>query len=388
VRVPGRSGCFAVIPPAAPRALNLPETYAISGAAHAELTSLAEKLAKNLGLSSLVLFMLNRREAVESSQIEGTSTTFDGLLLHEGSRDSSLHLSFNKDAAETLAYVDAYQDALLKVRSGGLGSLNEAMIRKMHRQLMYLYPEKTPGQYKEIINYIGGFNMEMARFIPAPPTHVKALMEDLIGLIDYQQSSTLVPSILMRAAIVHAQFESIHPFLDGNGRTGRMLIPLMLEADGYPGIHLATFLKLRRQAYYDALLRVQMNLDWTPWLKLFYECVVASCRHTRLLIDKMDALQVHWLYLLDDAGVRRDASARKIAEILLGRPVLSANQAKQLCSVSFAAANNGLEKLLQMGVVSQRGDGPRNRVFQADQVLALLYDGVNDIMDTVTGMRF
>ena len=384
VPVSGRSGCFCVVPPLIPRLLQLPETYVISGVAHAELSHLIKQLNKNPELSKLVLFMLNRREAVESSQIEGTSTTFDGLLLHENCRDTMGVDDTNKDAAETLAYVYALQDALQKIRHPKFKGFDHKTICNIHQRLMHLYPDKQPGQYKNIVNYIGGFHMETARFIPAPPEQVKPLMEDLFSLMNYEQDSASETSFLMRAAIVHAQFESIHPFLDGNGRTGRLLIPLMMEAEGYPGVHLATFLKLRKQDYYDALLQVQMNLNWASWLKLFYECVVASCRHTVALIDKIERLQQDWIFKLDKAGVRADSSARKIANLLLGNPILSVNQAKTLCGVTYAAANNGLDKLHALKIVSLRESTPRKRIFQANALLSALYDGVNSMMDSAS----
>ncbi|HEY1057912.1 MAG TPA: Fic family protein [Limnobacter sp.] len=344
------------------------------------MSHLVMRLKKSPDMAELILFMLNRREAVESSQIEGTSTTFDGLLLHENTTD--VEADTNPDAAETLAYVVALQEALQKVRQPRFKGFSHQLIAHIHQRLMQQYPDRLPGKYKNSVNYIGGFHMETARFIPAPPQCVKPLMDDLLTLMNYEQDSPLATPLLMRAAIVHAQFESIHPFLDGNGRTGRMLIPLMLEAEGYPGIHLATFLKLRKQDYYDALLQVQMKLNWSPWLTLFYECVVASCRHTIALIDKLEALQAQWSIQLDQAGVRSDASARKIAALLLGRPILTVKQASALCDVTFAAANNGLEKLHALGIVSQRGQATRKRVFQANAVLSALYDGVNSMMDS------
>ena len=371
-----------MVPLPVPHLLQLPETYAISGAAQAELSHLVDRLNRNPELSSLILFMLNRREAVESSQIEGTSTTFDGLLLHENLRELEGEDDSKQDASETLAYVDAMQEALQKIRSPEFTGFNHELICDIHRRLMRLYPTKKPGKYKPIVNYIGAMHIESARFIPAPPEQVKPLMEDLFTLMNYEQDSPLETPVLMRAAIAHAQFESIHPFLDGNGRTGRMLIPLMLEAEGFPSIHLATFLKIRKQNYYDALLQVQMKLNWAPWLQLFYECVVASCRHTVLLFDRIEQLQIDWQSRLDNAGVRRDASARKIAKLLLGRPVLLVNQAKELCGVTYAAANNGLDKLHALGIVTLRNDTARNRVFQANEIISALYEGVNSIMDS------
>src|SRR5258708_13001238 len=144
----------------------------------------------------------------------------------------------------------------------------------------------APGQFRSVQNFIGGLKIEDARFIPPPPSEVQRLMTDLDRLIrcEPDPESHYDIGVLSRAPIVHAQLEAIHPFVDGNGRIGRLLFPLMFVCEGGLPIHLATFLKRRQREYYDALLEVQIKLRWSPWIELFLECVLPSCRHTLHLL--------------------------------------------------------------------------------------------------------
>lgn len=170
-------------------------------------------------------------------------------------------------------------------------------------------------------------------------------------------------------AIAHAQFETIHPFRDGNGRVGRLLLPLMLAAEGYPPIYLAGYLKARQRDYYDGLLRVELQGDWSAWGRFFAQAVVASCEEAASAAQRLLALREGWRARV--SGLRSDAAARRLVEILIGYPVLSANQAKDHLGVSFPAANAALAQLVVLGIVTEP-TRRRNRVFVARDVIDLL----------------
>ena len=251
---------------------------------------LGDAVAAAPGHAKLLMHMLNRREAVDSSQIEGTHTQFDELLLHEiqaGNKDAVS----DADADRTMNYLIAYLEAVKAIEERGKSALDVELILSLHKQLMRGDTRTTPGKFRDVQNFIGGLKMEHARFIPPPATEVAPLMEDiLVARIGYEPSeeSAMIDQYLGRKApFIHSQFESIHPFVDGNGRVGRILIPLMFLADGSPPLHLASFLKVRQREYYDALLRVQMRLKWAAWNQLFLECVIASCRHTVHLLTSL-----------------------------------------------------------------------------------------------------
>lgn len=384
--VPGHSGCYAVVPPPVPT--TLPVNSSLLPLAQREIQILSDAVDAAPDYANLLMHMLNRREAVDSSQIEGTHTQFDELLLHEIEKGTPDAVS-DSDAEQTLNYVRAYTLGVAQVRKRGQRALDGAVIRAMHRQLMSGNPRASPGQLRRIQNFIGGLKIEQARFIPPPPAEVPRLMTDLDRLICHPSDpeSHYDVSALSRAAIVHAQFEAIHPFVDGNGRVGRLLFPLMLLADGGHPIHLATFLKCRQREYYDALLDVQMKLRWSPWVELFLECTVASCRHTVHLLRELRAVAERWQERLKTRGTRKHASVWRVAHLLLGQPVVTVTSLVERLKVTFPSANAAIATLVDLDIVRPQGQQRRNRAFHAHEVMNLLYTGIDAVLDDVATLR-
>lgn len=375
VPIPGHSGCFAVVPPPAPMTVNVPSCHGILILAQRELELLAEAIHRNQHHANLLMHMLNRREAVDSSQIEGTRTSFDGLLIHELEAGTADEIE-DSDASATLNYVRAFMMGAHEVESRGQQALDSGLIRNLHAQLMAGQNQFMPGLWRDKQNYIG-LRMETARFIPPPPGKVPRLMDDLTRLLQYQAEGVAVTSILLRAAIAHAQFEAIHPFLDGNGRTGRLLLPLMFKADGAPPIRLASFLKLRQQEYYDALLQVQTRLVWEPWIRLFLESVIASCRHTTRLFDHLQAIHQRWQNILAGQAKRRHATIWRVAELLLAQPVATVNSVADRLHVTFPAANDAVAELVTLDILRPATQQRRHRVFHAHEIMNALYTGLD-----------
>jgi Fic family protein len=334
------------------------------------------------------MHMLNRREAVDSSQIEGTHTQFDELLLHELEAGTPDAVS-DADAEQTLNYLRAYALGVRRVNKGGHLALDESLIRNMHRHLMSGNARATPGQFREVQNFVGGFKIEDARFIPPPPAEVPRLMTDLDRLLRYQPDpeSHYDIGVLARASIVHAQFEAIHPFVDGNGRIGRLLFPLMFLGDGGLPIHLATFLKCRQREYYDALLEVQMKLRWSPWVELFLECTVASCRHTVHLLRELQATGERWHARLEERRTRRHATVWRVTDLLRGQPVVTVKALVERLKVTFPSANEAVAVLVGMDILRPQGKQRRNRAFQAHEILNLLHTGIDAVLDDVATLR-
>lgn len=381
VPIPDRSGCFAVLPLPSPMTVDVPASHGLFVLARREMELLTETIKRNAASAELVFHMLNRREAVDSSQIEGTHTGFDGLLIHEievGKKEAAP----DQDAAETLGYVRAFMHGCREVEQQGQSALSTDLIQQLHAILMEGQARATPGRWREIQNFIGT-RLETARYVPPPAVVVPELMDDLQRLLQYQSDGVIEISILMRAGIAHAQFEAIHPFPDGNGRTGRLLLPLMLKAAGQPPIHLATFLKARQQDYYDALWRAQTRLDWAPWMTLFLECVVASCRHTIQLFAEMSRLQARWCGLLAEKGKRRHATIWKVTDLLLGQPVVTVNAVAERLGVTFPAANDAITDLVALDILRPASTQRRHRVFHAHEVMNALYTGLDAVLDDV-----
>lgn len=384
--VPGHSGCYAVMPPPLPSAL--PVSSPLLPLAEREIQILSESVEAAPDYAALLMHMLNRREAVDSSQIEGTRTQFDELLLHEIEHGTPDAVS-NSDAEQTLNYVRAYTLGVSRVKQRGQRALDGALIRAMHKHLMSGNARASPGQFRRVQNFIGGLKMEQARFIPPPPEEVPRLMADLDRLIRYQPDpeSHYQLTVLARAAIVHAQFEAIHPFVDGNGRVGRLLLPLMLLADGGHPIHLATFLKCRQREYYDALLDVQMKLRWPLWVELFLQCTIASCRHTVHLLRELRSISEQWQERLKVRGTRKHATAWHVAHLLLGQPVVTIPSLVERLGVTYPSVNAAVATLADLGILRPHGPQRRNRAFQAHEVMNLLYTGIDAVLDDVATLR-
>ncbi len=331
---------------------------------------------------------LNRREAVDSSQIEGTRTQFDELLLHEIEAGTADAVS-DSDAELTLNYLRAYTLGVSRVRRHGRHALDARLICTMHSQLMNGQPRATPGQFRRVQNFIGGLKIEQARFIPPPPSEVPRLMADLDRLIRYESDpeSHYDITVLSRAPIVHAQFEAIHPFVDGNGRIGRLLFPLMFLGDGQLPIHLATFLKSRQQEYYDALLEVQMHQRWSAWVGLFLECTAASCRHTVHLLHELRDIANRWRERLSARRTRRHAAAWRVVDLLLGQPVVTVNALVERLKVTFPSANTAVSLLVDMDILRPQGKRRRDRAFLAHEVINTLYTGVDSVLEDVATLR-
>jgi len=386
VPVPGHSGCYAVVPPAVPTSLRIDSP--LLPLARREMQVLADAVDAAPTYAKLLMHMLNRREAVDSSQIEGTHTQFDELLLHElevGTPDAVIDV----DADQTLNYLRAYMLGTAQVQAQGRRALDTRLICAMHSQLMNGEPRAVPGEFRGVQNFIGGLKMEHARFIPPPPAEVPRLMADLDRLIRYETDpeSHYQINVLSRAPIVHAQFEAIHPFVDGNGRVGRLLFPLMFLGDGDLPIHLATFLKRRQREYYDALLEVQIKLRWAAWIKLFLECTVASCRHTVHLLRELGNIANRWRERLEARRTRKHAVVWRLTDLLLGQPVVTVNALVERLQVPFQSANAAVAMLVDMDILRPQGEKRRHRAFQAHEVMNILHTGIDAVLEDVATLQ-
>src|SRR3954453_2361724 len=219
------------------------------------------------------LYSYIRKEAVLSSQIEGTQSSLSDLLLFENEAVPGVPLD---DVEETVNYVTAMNHGLRRIDSGELPMSNR-LLREVHALLIdgVRGGEKAPGEFRRTQNWLGGTRPGNARFVPPPPSEVAAAMSDLEKFLHDVPEPT---PILVKAALAHVQFETIHPFLDGNGRVGRLLITLLLCSEKvlqHPLLYLSLYLKQNRDAYYDHLQRVRTHGAWEAWLEFFLEGVIS-----------------------------------------------------------------------------------------------------------------
>ena len=371
VPVKGSPGAYALVPPLTPRAIALPGIKAEIIKAHEALGEL-KAVTSRLPNPDLITRTLDRREAVLSSQIEGTHSDLDDLLSYEatGSEDG-----MPSDVVATLNYVKALDYGLKQIRVSET-ALDSTLIKGLHAHLMEGVRDfnGVPGEYRDKQNWIGSFKIYQAKFVPPPAENVLPCMQDLVSMLQYkalEEDQFEVP-IVIRMAIAHAQFETIHPFIDGNGRVGRLLPPLMLAAENYPPIYLAGFLKSNQRSYYRALAEVQLQEKWTEWVAFFAEGVESSARES--IDTAIDMLQITdgWKNQISRLGLRSDALLNRMPDYLLGNPVVTVNNIKDAMNVSFPSANAVVSKLEEIGILTQPEKQKRGRVFVATEIIGRL----------------
>lgn len=319
----------------------------------------------------LFLYAYVRREAVLSSQIEGTQSSLSDLLLFE--LDEAPGVPFD-DVVEVSNYVAALEHGMARLREGL--PLSNRLLREVHAKLLERGrgAEKSPGEFRRSQNWIGGTRPGNAQFVPPPP----ALVADCMAALErFLHDGHRLPS-LVRAGLAHAQFETIHPFLDGNGRVGRLLIALMLH-DAHvlrqPLLYLSLYLKQHRADYYRLLDAVRREGDWEAWLEFFLEGVAltagAAVETAQRLLE---------LFSTDQRSLANASpSVARVFGALRAKPLATINDLSARASVSFPTAARAVEVLTAAGVVRELTGGRRNRVFAYDRYLSILSEGTEPL---------
>jgi len=316
----------------------------------------------------LVLYSFVRKEAVLSSQIEGTQSSLSDLMLFEIDEQPGVPLD---DAREVSRCVAAMDHGLARLREGFPLSLR--LLREMHGVLLD-HPRgagKSPGEFRRSQVWLGGTRPGNAIFVPPPADQLPACLDAFERFLHDQPEPT---SPLLRAALAHVQFETIHPFLDGNGRLGRLLIVLQLVADGllreallYPSL----FFKAHREQYYERLNGVRLNGDWERWLDFFAEAVQISAAQAVQTAQALLALVQQDRTLIARLG-RAAPSAWAMHEALQRQPVASAAALGQAAALAPATVNTTLARLQDLGIVGELTARRRGRVFAYSRYVTLL----------------
>jgi Fic family protein len=362
-------GVWAFVPdPLPPVNLGIDwETANLLSEADRKLSELAG-LARNLPNPNLLIDPFIRREAVLSSRIEGTQTTLSDLLLFEVSPNFK---EFETDAKEVSNYVKAMDMGLTRLKDL---PLSLRLIRELHAQLMedVRGTDKTPGEFRRSQNFIGveGARIEEATYVPPPVPEMKEALSDLEKFL--HRKSSFPP--LIKQALVHYQFEAIHPFLDGNGRVGRLLLTLSLCSDQiipYPILYLSDYIEKTRKDYYRLLLSVSQDGNWTGWITYFLRGIAiqssdALSRSSNLLdlwrnygqTLKLKKATVHQLKLID---------------LLFESPVITAGQVARSLKVTPTTAISTIQRLLDTGILDEYEKGrKRNRVYFAPEIVRII----------------
>ncbi|HYI10158.1 MAG TPA: Fic family protein [Thermoanaerobaculia bacterium] len=317
---------------------------------------------------TLFLYSYVRKEAVLSSQIEGTQSSLSDLLLFELDEAPGAPLD---DVTEVSNYVAALEHGLLRVREGF--PLSSRLLREIHTVLLSRGrgSGKQPGEFRTSQNWIGGSRPGNAAFVPPPHTAIADAMSDLERFLHADDDGL---PLLARAGIAHVQFETIHPFLDGNGRVGRLLITLLLCSAGAlrePLLYLSLFLKKHRPTYYDLLDRVRRDGDWEAWLSFFLQGVEETATSAVATAQALSALVAEDQARVEQQG-RRSGSALRVHAALEARPISSLAALTRTTGLSFPAVASAVELLVSMNIVRELTGKQRNRLFVYEKFLGLL----------------
>ncbi len=332
-------------------------------------------LAVVLPDTALFVYMYVRKEAVLSSQIEGTQSSLSDLLAHEIS--GGLGVPFD-DVVEVSSYVAALDHGLERMRGGFPLSLR--LIREIHGVLLShgRGADKAPGEFRRSQNWIGGTRPGTARHVPPPPEQLMDCLDAFEMFLHDQPERT---PLLIKAALAHVQFETIHPFLDGNGRLGRLLITLLLcaeEALSEPILYLSLHFKAHRDEYYERLQRVRTHGEWEEWLRFFLDGVLAVSRQA---VDTARAVLT--LFEQDRRSLqalgRPAGSALQIHEALQKHPLLDISTAAERTGLSLTTASTSLARMTDMGIVRELTGRRRGRLFAYGPYLDLLAQGTEPI---------
>ncbi len=318
------------------------------------------------------LYAYVRREAVLSGQIEGTRSTLSDLLEFEMERAPGVPVD---DVTEVSNYVAAMAHGLARMAEGF--PLSNRLIREMHERLLASGrgSRERPGEFRASQNWIGGTRPGNALFVP-PPSHA---VQDCMGALErFLHARDDGLPVLVRAGIAHLQFETIHPFLDGNGRIGRLLIPLLLSERGLlsrPLLYISLHLRQHRDEYFALLDRVRMDGDWEAWLGFYLEAVRSTAENAVQTAQELTGLFTGHRQMIVERAGRRAGSVLRVYDALRARPIQSAQTAREAVALSFPTVSAALRMLVEWGIAREITGGASNRVYVYDQYVAMLSEG-------------
>lgn len=326
-------------------------------------------IGKNLGNPYLLINPLQRKEAVASSRIEGTHTTLSDLFqLEAGGNPTD-----RDDTREVANYVAALQTSISAIETLPIST---RMILEIHRTLMAGLRQHRgglvePGMYKRDQNYIGGTSLGSARFVPCPPNETHRLMSELENFIHSDQGLSTNPLIL--AAMVHYQFETIHPFPDGNGRVGRLLIPLILierEVLVDPLLYISPYIEGHKDEYIARLFEVSRSGEWRGWIEFFLRAVESTCNYTIQTISKLQEIRSDYISRVQTprASSLLPALVDKVCEF----PVISVPETQRALGVTYRASKNLVDRLVAVNILTDLPNTNRPKLYYSPGVIEAL----------------
>lgn len=333
------------------------------------------KLLPDVGF---LLYLYVRKEALVSSQIEGTQSSFSDLLLFEN--DETPHVPV-EDVEEVSNYVAAMQHGLRRLAGGFPLSLR--LIREIHAILLKggRGANRMPGEIRRTQNWIGGSRPGNAAFVPPPP---ERLMECLDRLERFLHDENRKLPVLVETGLVHVQFESIHPFLDGNGRLGRLLITLLLCERGAlrePLLYPSLYFKTNRNQYYEQLQQVRTEGAWEDWLAFFLDGIAVAAQEATATAERTLTLFAKDREKIEKLG-RATPSALRVHELMQRNPLLRIRAAAKALKLTIPTITNALNHLMRVGIVKEVSGKKRDRLFAYTRYLNIVSEGTEPLSNS------
>jgi Fic family protein len=355
----------AGVPPSPPVKLDAELTRLLSDADRA--LGRLDGVASVLPNADLFVAMYVRQEAVLSSQIEGTQSTLEDVLQFEVDPTSGER---PRDVEEVVSYIRAMNYGLKRL---GTLPLSLRLVREIHRELIHdaRGGERSPGEFRRSQNWIGpdGCTLATATYVPPPVQEMNSALDNLERFL--HDRATL--PVLVHCAIAHAQFETIHPFLDGNGRVGRLLITFLLcerTVLRKPLLYLSYFLKAHRQEYYDRLTAIRHSGNWEGWVKFFlrgvFEVSQGATDTARAILD----LRERHRQIIGE-GLPGSTAGLRLLDFLYESPIISIRMAEQRLNCAYVTASNLINELVEVGILREFTGRQRNRRFRYEPYLSL-----------------
>ncbi|MCW2239169.1 Fic family protein [Azospirillum canadense] len=365
---PPHQAHYGVVPPPPPEdTVPLGPVLTRSEAANQALARI-DTLAADLHDPYLLSRVLTRREAVSSSGIEGTNSTLDELLSVEETEDGEA----TDAAAQVRDYALALDVLLPRAQAAGPAIFTVDLIRNLHRAVMKgdTAYQDVPGDFRQVVAWIGGGkDIAYSTFNPPPPPHLPACLEQTVDYLRCEGLQRQTQGLLTRMAVAHAHFEAVHPFRDGNGRVGRLLLPLMMAAESHVPLYLSPYIEAHKQAYYDALKAAQQRLEWHAMVGYLADAVVGTV--SELLVTRAALADLRRVWL-NRRPFRAKSAALRALDILPHYPVITVKRLAKLLNVSFRAADTAIGLLQQAGILTERTGHRRNRLFAATEALSVI----------------
>jgi Fic family protein len=330
--------------------------------------STLEGISSRIPDMALFVSMYVRKEALMSSQIEGTQATLEDIF------DPMIEKNTNRNVADVVNYIKATEYAIKRLNTLPLCN---RLIKEAHAVLMegVRGQEKNPGEFRHSQNWIGGqgSTLKNARYIPPNPEDMNSAMSDLEKHMNDEDDL----DFLIRTALIHYQFETIHPFLDGNGRVGRLLITLFLMDQKVlttPALYISYFLKKNRIEYYDRMTEVRLKGNYEQWIRFFLMAIDESAQDAITAIDEITALQAENRKKVSTMG-RASKNALLVFEYLASNPIINIGKTAEALDVSYNTVSAAVKRLMDVDILVQTENANRNRTFAYRDYLGILRKG-------------